>query len=253
MNFFGHVVVATWQPARDARTALGAMLPDLVGVAGLRGVAPGDPEVARGVALHHRTDEVFHASDTFVSLQTLLRSALEARGIRGGPARAAAHVGIELLLDGLLLDGGPIDGDSVAEAAPHGRRRDPAHFEGVPGPPSHGARTACALAVDACPARTLLLEALQAATEPWLVFDGPEVRARFAAWVARARALGLPEGYGDLLFVRDRVIASLSRRPRLAVPATASAALAEALREVRPAVEAAAPGWLSALRRALAP
>jgi hypothetical protein len=61
-----------------------------------------DATVARGVAFHHATDEVFHE---LVGFQQLSREAfawLSERGMPRGPARAVAHIGIEMLLDEVM-------------------------------------------------------------------------------------------------------------------------------------------------------
>lgn len=88
---------------------LGAMLPDFASMSRARLRAVGDPHVEAGVALHHATDDVFHGAETFVALNAHGVDALEAAGLGRGPARAVAHVGIELLLDGLLLDDPPLE------------------------------------------------------------------------------------------------------------------------------------------------
>ncbi len=105
MNFFGHATVATWAPDASPGFVFGAMLPDFAAISGARAVVAADPEVARGVALHHATDAVFHAAPTFVALMIEARAQLTAVGLGGGASRAAAHLGIELLLDGTLVDG----------------------------------------------------------------------------------------------------------------------------------------------------
>lgn len=103
MNFFAHAVVATALDP-DPRFVLGSMLPDFasMGRAKLEHVA--DAVVARGVDCHHRTDDVFHRSDWFRTMCRDGERALEARGVGRGAAAAVAHVGIEMLLDGLLLE-----------------------------------------------------------------------------------------------------------------------------------------------------
>lgn len=101
MNFFGHA----WLAARrsgDPDFVLGAMLPDLAPMAGLRIVALADPAIAAGHAFHLRTDAVFHRSASFGALLAGAGRSLEAAGVRRGPARGAAHVGVELLLDGWI-------------------------------------------------------------------------------------------------------------------------------------------------------
>jgi hypothetical protein len=107
VNFFGHAVVAAWSPSMaPGALALGAMLPDLRGMAGggELGVLP--DELARGVALHHATDAVFHVLPAVSGLMRDLGLALAARGVSRGPMRAAAHLGVELLLDGVLARAG---------------------------------------------------------------------------------------------------------------------------------------------------
>lgn len=99
VNFLGHAVIATAQNDAPA-FVLGAMLPDLVAMAGLRFREVAAPEPAAGVALHHRTDAVFHAAQGFAQLARETAKGLVSAGMRRGPARAVAHVGVELMLDG---------------------------------------------------------------------------------------------------------------------------------------------------------
>lgn len=87
------------------------MLPDFASMSRTRLRGARDERVGAGVALHHATDDVFHGAATFVALNARGVETLEAAGLGRGPARAVAHVGIELLLDGLLL------GDPALEAA----------------------------------------------------------------------------------------------------------------------------------------
>lgn len=104
MNFFGHATVAAWRDPRDPRFLLGAMLPDFASMCGARlAVEQPDPEIAAGVALHHLTDAIFHRAPVVVGLFRDAEVRLEARGVRKGPRRAAAHVGVELLLDGVFV------------------------------------------------------------------------------------------------------------------------------------------------------
>jgi hypothetical protein len=106
VNFFGHATVAAWVDP-DPRLVFGAMLPDFASMSRTRLLGAGDPRVAEGIALHHQTDEAFHGAPTFLELYVSGTEDLEARGLGRGPARAVAHVGTELLLDGLLLDREP--------------------------------------------------------------------------------------------------------------------------------------------------
>jgi acyl carrier protein phosphodiesterase len=110
VNFFGHLVVAR-QLDDDPAFLLGAMAPDLLRMCGAAAEEPTSPKVAAGQQHHLEVDARFHDSRAFTGLNTWAASALVAAGLRRGPARGAAHVGIELFLDGLL------SGDAGAHAA----------------------------------------------------------------------------------------------------------------------------------------
>ncbi|MBK7580272.1 MAG: hypothetical protein IPI67_08725 [Myxococcales bacterium] len=101
MNFFGHAAVAAWHDTAP-EFVLGAMLPDFASMLRAR-----PPEVTRdglaaGVALHHRTDLVFHDCGAFRALTAQAFDALSNLGLGRGSARAVAHIGVEILLDGVL-------------------------------------------------------------------------------------------------------------------------------------------------------
>jgi hypothetical protein len=102
VNFFGHAAVASWS-SDEAGVALGAMLPDFEAMAGARIAAAPDAAVAAGIELHHRTDAAFHRLPAATALMRELDERLSARGCARGPRRAVAHVGVELLLDGVLV------------------------------------------------------------------------------------------------------------------------------------------------------
>jgi hypothetical protein len=103
VNFFGHAAVASWSTA-DAGTLLGAMLPDFAGMCGGRIAAADDAAVADGIALHHATDAAFHQLPVVTGLMRELDERLDRGGCSRGPRRAVAHIGVELLLDGVLVD-----------------------------------------------------------------------------------------------------------------------------------------------------
>jgi hypothetical protein len=107
VNFFGHAAVASWYtppgPAR-ALVALGSMLPDFRSMSGARTTAIADADLARGVDLHHVTDAVFHPLPVVTGLMRELYDRLHAAGVSRGPARAASHTGMEMLLDGVLVE-----------------------------------------------------------------------------------------------------------------------------------------------------
>jgi len=103
VNFFGHAAVASWT-APASGSVLGAMLPDFATMSGARLAEPSDAEVAVGIALHHDTDRVFHQLPAVLALMRELDERLDRAGCARGPRRAVAHIGTELLLDGVLVD-----------------------------------------------------------------------------------------------------------------------------------------------------
>ena len=102
MNFFGHAVVAAWTDAH-AEHLLGSMLPDFEAMVRVPMVEVRDPDIQRGIDLHHRTDQAFHRSTAFVALCARALSQMLELGVRRGTSRAVAHIGTELFLDGWLV------------------------------------------------------------------------------------------------------------------------------------------------------
>ena len=102
MNYFGHAAVASWY-SPDPGVVLGAMLPDFSTMSGARIAAADDASVARGIDLHHHTDGVFHPLAPVLALMRELDKHLADAGCARGPRRAVAHIGVELLLDGVLV------------------------------------------------------------------------------------------------------------------------------------------------------
>jgi len=102
VNFIGHLFVARWHSDKPA-FGLGAMLPDFASMARVKLGRSSDPHVRAGIALHHRTDEAFHHQPIFLDLMHEVSTALSALGVERGPARAVAHIGVEMLIDGELV------------------------------------------------------------------------------------------------------------------------------------------------------
>lgn len=178
MNFFGHAVVGLWQ-SDDARFVLGAMLPDLCGMLGIRAARAQDATCAAlgaGVEFHHRTDAAFHGCERFVALCSQTVDTLTAQGVGRGTARAVAHVGTELLLDGLLS-----------------ANRDARAIY----------TRALALAVD---------ERLSDS-----VIADRDDQTRVHHGLKRLLRAPIPEAYTEPMFVADRLQHILSARPRLAM------------------------------------
>lgn len=99
MNFLAHAEVARRSDG-DAGFVLGAVLPDLLPMAGVRLDRADVPDaVAAGWRSHHRADEAFHGLPAFLAGASSVRADLRRTSLGTGPRRAVAHVGWELLLD----------------------------------------------------------------------------------------------------------------------------------------------------------
>jgi hypothetical protein len=105
VNFFGHAAVATWSEPTAGRV-LGAMLPDFATMSGTRLAEASDAAIAGGIDLHHATDAAFHRLPPVLALMRELDERLAMAGCARGPRRAVAHIGVELLLDGVLVEEG---------------------------------------------------------------------------------------------------------------------------------------------------
>ena len=79
------------------------MLPDFWNMASFK-LAPDQPEaIARGIKFHHHSDKAFHGLSGFRDHERWTLEHLLSAGVRRGPARGVAHVGVELCLDGALI------------------------------------------------------------------------------------------------------------------------------------------------------
>ena len=103
MNYFGHAAVASWTDSSPG-AVLGAMLPDFATMSRTRLAEPTDAAIARGIEMHHHADRAFHQLPVVLGLMRELDGKLDAAGVARGPRRAVAHIGVELLLDGVLVD-----------------------------------------------------------------------------------------------------------------------------------------------------
>jgi hypothetical protein len=104
VNFLGHTHVALALGHEDPAFLLGVALPDLASMARV-GLDRSELDglLAKGVRCHITTDAVFHSDPAFRRGATAIRTELADRGLSRGAARAAGHVGWELLLDGTLV------------------------------------------------------------------------------------------------------------------------------------------------------
>lgn len=104
MNFVAHAVIAEALGCSPLQ-AFGSMVPDLANMVGaMTGVrsAPNvpAPELQFGLQVHVATDEAFHHHPIFVALTRRAAAVMDGRRHVN---TAAAHVGIELMIDGFLL------------------------------------------------------------------------------------------------------------------------------------------------------
>ena len=103
MNLVGHVAVAVrCAPVASPEYLAGSMLPDLAAMARVH-LAQAGGDLGDGVAVHHAADAAFHSSRWFNDRNQELRDALLDVGVDRGAARACAHAGLEMLLDGGLV------------------------------------------------------------------------------------------------------------------------------------------------------
>lgn len=210
VNFFGHAVVACWE-RDDPGFVLGAMLPDFGSMCRGRVRDVADPNVAAGVAHHHRTDRAFHDTHEFRSLCAWSGETLRALGMRRPSSLAVAHVGVELLLDGTLV--------------------------GEP-----GVRNAYVRALEAADA-----DALGGAIT-WHAEDHAE---RFSRLRDRLLARGVPDDYREPDAVAERLTWALQRRPRLALIDGEEHITRTWAEQAHPRVTAASPTLITELRTAM--
>jgi hypothetical protein len=179
LNFFSHAVVAASR-SDDPRWILGSMLPDFISMAGLRlESVTGDVPLERGVAFHHTSDDAFHGAPIFVDMMEHAREELELDGLDSGPAMAIGHVGVELLLDGYLVE-------------------------------QRGVTVGYRAAIEEAAHIDVLLRFVGLAPE--------QGGARWRDMAERLANAPVPERYTEPGFVADRLVRILSSRPRLAVP-----------------------------------
>jgi hypothetical protein len=210
VNFFGHAVVASWE-GKTPGFVLGAMLPDFASMSETRLAEIDHPELSAGLALHHRTDRVFHAASHFVALCREARRTLLARGLGRGHAHAVAHLGVELLLDGWLVKQ-PEAREAYTAALRCGRQRELGrHIH-------------------------------------WLDEAG---RERWRRLRRRLEEHGPPEDYRDPALVASRVERILRDRPRLALDARRLEIATGYLPELQQLVHSRAASLIDELRRGL--
>jgi hypothetical protein len=198
VNFFGHAAVASWFGDADlAPRAFGAMLPDFAGMIRARLDSSHDRDVAAGVDLHHATDAAFHRAPPVVALMRELDDRLARAGCARGPRRATAHVGIELALDGVLVD------DAAYRAA---------YLAGLACDPS----AACWRDADASPRLAILVDRLRAHGAPVDLQRADAIARRLARMLVH-RPLLAPSA-ADLAAI-ERALAD--QLPRVAIAADA--------------------------------
>ncbi len=213
MNLGAHVIVAAGL-GDDPVIHLGAALPDVATIGGFRMVPnAGTGRLGEGIALHHATDEAFHGHPWFLTRQKVVFDRLTDGGVRRGAARASAHVGVELLLDGELFGG--------AEAASR------AQF--------------VKLAFD------------HAAGGPDLVELVPfERRPEWLDHLSQLHRWRSPSYFSDPGGVAHRMQQILLRRPRLAMTNSEVPLVASALAEIQPSIIETAEDFVQELTQMLA-
>lgn len=178
VNYLGHVAVALATGRREPDFVLGAALPDLASMVGVRiDRASLPPAVADGVACHLAADTAFHDHHAFRSGAAALRHDLRVAGLPTGPRRAIGHAGWELLLDGSLV----------------GTDTEVAYREALIG--------AGAVAASVAPAhRTRWAAMIGGGAPPRLRYDDPAwVTDRLVTMLARRPRLAVPHGAAPII------------------------------------------------------
>ncbi len=219
MNFVGHIHVARVSAADgreqpdDVGYLIGSALPDLATMGRFRLTErPGSQSVGAGVDLHHRTDDAFHGHRWFRRHSQAVTGQLEQAGLPRGAAMACGHVGVELLLDGQLLDQHP-DLRTTVQGAIGDVDRD-----------SHG------------------LSEVVAADR---LEDWADHLARISTWT-------LPDDYRRPESVAERLRRILARRRRLAFPIQQVELVADVLGRRQPMLESGSQELIDDLRDTLA-
>lgn len=219
MNYYGHLTVAAWyQPS--PLFALGAMLPDFTAMTRLQSPTVNHADVASGVELHHATDAVFHGAPSFLSLNRSGLQSLRARGLKRGAAMGAAHVGVELLLDGAF----------VSEERDHALYLE---------------------AVAAAHADSLARDGNGSGNGSVVEWSDEASSTRWRETCDRLARHGVPHDCRDCTRVAMRIERALGHRPRLELVGEEPARVEEWLREIQGEVVAAAPQVLAEVRAGL--
>jgi hypothetical protein len=192
------------------------MLPDLASMAGVRVHSASDLELQRGIDLHHATDAAFHAAPIFTSFCAEAIARLTGEGVERGTARAVAHVGVELTLDGVL--------SSQRESrALYSAALDVAVSGGLEG------------ALSVTPAGERRRPTI---TRNSRASECSEALARLTAGLGRLARAPIPEAYAEPEVVADRLRMILASRPRLAMRPSDVAPVQRWAADVRPLVAA---------------
>jgi len=211
VNFFGHAAVASWQ-TRAPGFVLGAMLPDFATMIRTRPPGTRHAGMHDGVLFHHVVDDIFHDAPVFRDLSHDALAFLLERGVTRGAARAVAHIGVEILLDGELA-------------------RDA------------GAREAYLAAVDA---------AGESELGHFIEWRDASERARFAALREGLESRGIKREHSSPEALVYRAARMLNGRPRLALRTEHEPIVRDWARVARKDVARRAPELLAGLEGALA-
>jgi hypothetical protein len=205
MNFFGHAVIARRKEATHgavrAEFVLGAMLPDFASMLRVRPPRVVSDALADGVHFHHATDDAFHGAESFLEFSHQASRFLLAHGLSRGSARAVAHVGVELVLDGAL-----------------------AH--------ENAASEAYLSAIDA---------ALTISVASRIKWEADEQEARFQHLCHNLRSRGAARSDASPELVAERLRNILAHRPRLALDEAGQSVVRDWVVMARPLIVARAP------------
>ena len=152
VNFFGHAAAAR-HVEDDPAFLIGAMAPDLLPMCGAIAAEPTCAKVSAGQAHHVLADARFHGTKAFTMLAAWAARKLIEAGVPRGPSRGAAHVAIELFLDGVLAEDGAAS-QPIAAVSPKRTAVNRRSCGRTSRPVGAGVRSCCACGPERSPAIT---------------------------------------------------------------------------------------------------
>jgi hypothetical protein len=189
------------------------MLPDFAAMLRVRPPHTLSAALSAGVQFHHATDRVFHEATAFLEISRTAFRWLSEHGLGKGGARAVAHIGVEILLDGALATADEPGAEAYLRALEH---------------------------------------ASDARVSGQIAWDVPTA-ARFVNLCHTLLARGVSREEPAAELVAARVRRALDGRPRLALDDAGQSVVRDWVTLARASIVARAPGIIFELEQRLSP